>query len=69
MKKEKNKKEKKDKKVGYFKSLRQEMKKVTWPDKKDLLKYSFATLFLCIIVVAFFQLLDLGLSFVKGVFN
>ncbi len=69
MKKEKNKKEKKDKKVGYFKSLRQEMKKVTWPDKKDLLKYSLATLFLCIIVVAFFQLLDLGLSFVKGVFN
>ena len=56
-------------KVGLFKGIRLELKKVTWPSKKDVLKYSVATLVFCVVVVVFFQVLNLGLSVVKGVFN
>lgn len=63
------KEKKKTKKESYMKSLRQELKKVVWPKKKDILKYSLATLVFCFVVMAFFQILDLGLSVVKGVFN
>ncbi len=70
-KKKKNtkKKEEKNVKVGLFKGVRLELKKVTWPSKKDVFKYSVATLVFCVVVVLFFQLLNLGLSVVKGVFN
>lgn len=61
-------KEKKEKR-HYFKDLKAELKKVTWPAKKEVFKYSVATLIFCTIVVAFFQILNLGLSLVKGVFN
>lgn len=56
-------------KEGFFKGIKVELKKVTWPSKKDILKYSIATLVFCIVVMVFFQLLDFGLSVVKGVFN
>ncbi len=64
-----NSKKKQKNKVSFLKGIKSEMKKVTWPAKKDILKYSIATLILCIVVVLFFQLLNLGLSFIKGVFN
>lgn len=59
----------KSKKESLLKGIRKEMKKVTWPDKKDVIKYSVATLVFCIVIMLFFQVLDLGLSVVKGVFN
>ena len=65
MKKEKIKKEKKN---GFLKETRNEMKKVSWPNKKDVFKYTLATLVFCLVVVGFFQLLNLGLSFIKGMF-
>lgn len=67
IKEKKNKKPKK--KEGFLKGIRLELKKVTWPNKKDVFKYSMATLVFCIVVVLFFQLLNLGLSVVKDVFN
>jgi len=65
----KKKKEKKVKKESKLKGIIKELKKVTWPNKKDILKYSIATLVLCAVVMIFFVLLDFGLSVVKGVFN
>lgn len=59
----------KKKKESLLKGVKHEMRKVTWPNKKDVIKYSVATLVFCIIVMVFFQLLNLGLSLVKGVFN
>lgn len=56
-------------KVGLFKGIRSELKKVTWPSKKDVFKYSVATLVFCIVVVIFFQALNFLLSIIKGVFN
>ena len=67
-KKAKNTKTKKVKK-NYFKAVRSEMSKVVWPNKKDLLKYTIATIVFVIILVGFFLLLNLGLSVVKGVFS
>ena len=71
--KETNKKKKvkttKKKKESIFAGVKREMKKVTWPSKKDIIKYSVATLVFCIVVMVFFQLLNLGLSVIKGVFN
>ena len=61
-------KEKKQKE-SFFKGIKLELKKVSWPDKKDVIKYSVATLVFCIVIVVFFQLLNFGLSVVKGVFN
>ena len=59
----------KKKKESILKGVKLEMKKVTWPSKKDIIKYSVATLVFCIVVMVFFQLLNLGLSVIKGVFN
>ena len=59
----------KNKKENLLKGIKVEMKKVTWPSKKEVIKYSFATILFCIIFMLFFQLLDLGLAVVKGVFN
>lgn len=69
MKKVKKTKKKENKKVGKIAGIRMELKKVTWPSKKDIVKYSIATLIFCFVVMAFFQVLDLGLSVIKGVFN
>jgi preprotein translocase subunit SecE len=63
---EKNKAKKKD---NMLKGVKQEMKKVTWPSRNDVVKYTVATLVFCAVIMIFFQLLNLGLSIVKGVFN
>jgi len=68
--KEKTKKNKtaKDKKEGYLKSVRLEMKKVTFPSFKNIMKYTFATIVFCGLLVGFFILLNLLLSVIKGMF-
>lgn len=65
-KKEKKKKEKN--KEGYFKLLREQMKKVIWPSGKDMFKYTFSTILFILVFVLFFQLIDVISSFVKGLF-
>lgn len=67
-KKPSKKKQEKTKEEGYFKQVRSEMKKVSWPSKKEVMKYTLATLVFCIIVGVFFLLLNFGLSFIKGMF-
>lgn len=63
-----DKNEKKEKDAGYLKKVKTEMKKVSWPTKKDVFKYTMATLIFCLVVVLFFQLLNVILSFIKGMF-
>ena len=65
----KQKKEKKETNPGFIKQTSEEMKKVSWPTKKDVIKYTLATLIFCLVIVGFFQLLDLGLSFIKGMLS
>lgn len=51
--------------VVFLNGVRNEMAKVRWPNKKELVKYSVATLSLILIFMAFFTLTDLGIAFVK----
>lgn len=64
----KKKKVKKDKKPGYLKEVRSEMKKVTFPSFKNVMKYTVATIVFCGLLVGFFLLLNLLLSGIKGMF-
>lgn len=64
--KKKVKKEKKDKKPSYFKEVKAEMKKVTFPTGKEVFKYTVATILIVALLVVFFLLLSALLSWVKG---
>ena len=55
---------KKVKKNSYFKEVGKELSKVKWPDKKDIIKYTIATVIFVLIVVAFFLVLTMGMSWV-----
>ncbi|MBO4600989.1 MAG: preprotein translocase subunit SecE [Bacilli bacterium] len=50
------------KKSNYFKEVKKEMSKVKWPERKDVVKYTVATIVLVIIIVCFFILLTMGMS-------
>jgi len=77
-KKEKQAKEKKNKKeakknrnkTSYFAKVRAEMKLVTWPTKKNVVRYSLATIMMVILLAAFFigisALFDLLYGYVQG---
>lgn len=67
MKKEKAKK-KTSKKSNYFKEVRKELSKVKWPEKSEVLKYTITTVVFIVVVVLFFCLLNLGMSYLKGLF-
>ncbi|HPV70372.1 MAG TPA: preprotein translocase subunit SecE [Candidatus Magasanikbacteria bacterium] len=48
--------------VNYFQTSKVELKKVTWPTKKETTRYTLIVVGLCLVVALFFALLD-------GVFN
>lgn len=58
---------KKNNKESYFSGVKAELKKVSWPKFKDILKYTFATIIFCLILAGFFSILNLILSLIKGV--
>ena len=45
-------------KDSYFKQVKDEMKKVKWPDKKEMTKYSIATIVFILIFALYFFGLD-----------
>ena len=66
----KPKKEKKGKKKhdNYFSKLMKELRLVKWPSFKEVAKYTISTVIFCIFIVAFFLLLNLLMSLIKGMF-
>jgi len=64
----KTKKVKKTKKENYFKGVKKEMGLVKWPSGNEVIKNTIATIVFCLVVCAFFLLLNLLLSVVKGWF-
>ena len=60
-KKEKNKK-------SFFKGIGKELKQMKWPTGKEVIKYSLTTIGLSLFFIAFFILIDLLASFIKGMF-
>jgi preprotein translocase subunit SecE len=51
--------------IEYLKSSRAELMKVTWPSRRDTIRYSVLVIAVSILTAGFFAALDLGLS--KGV--
>lgn len=60
---------KKNKKGGillFFKEVRSEVSKVKWPSKKDMVKYSIATIVFVIFFALFFYLINLIIALLKA---
>lgn len=53
------------KKEGFFSGVRKEMKKVRWPLKKEMAKYSIATISFIVFFALFFTAADLLIAAVK----
>lgn len=51
---------------SFFKGIKDEMKKVHWPDKKYIGKYTVVTLVFVVILVAFFLLINVLMAYLKG---
>ena len=71
--KEKTAKKKEEKKEGlwtrivlFFKGVKSEWKRVKWPTKKEMIKYSVATIVLIIGCSVFFYLIDILLAFLHS---
>jgi preprotein translocase SecE subunit len=65
----KNKEESKiktNKKEGFFKEVIKELKRVKWPDKKYMIKYSLATFGTIIISSLYFYAIFALFSYIKG---
>ncbi|MBE6156197.1 MAG: preprotein translocase subunit SecE [Firmicutes bacterium] len=56
-------------KEKFTEGIKKELKLVKWPTVKEILKYTLATVIFCIILVAFFEVLNLVMAFIKGMFN
>ncbi len=64
-KKNKKKEKKKSGIFNYFKSIKSEISKVKWPSKKDMIKYSIATIVFIIFFAIFFYCIDLVIAIIK----
>ncbi len=67
--KEKKVKKTKTPKENYFVGVRNELSKVKWPSKKEVFKYTIATIIFIVVLVVFFILLSMAMSAIKGAFN
>ena len=75
VKKTEKKEEKSTKKKGFvaririfFHGVASEFKKVHWPTKENMLKYSIATIFFIIFCGAFFYLIDVIFALIRSLF-
>ena len=51
--------------ASFFISVKEEMKKVKWPTRKEMIKYSGAALTFIIVFALFFTLTDLAVAGLK----
>ncbi|HHU54221.1 MAG TPA: preprotein translocase subunit SecE [Mollicutes bacterium] len=51
--------------INFLKEVKKEMKKVRWPNKKEMISYSIATISFVIIFAFFFALTDIVLASLK----
>jgi preprotein translocase subunit SecE len=48
--------------IGFFKSVVAEMRKVSWPRRKELTRYTIVVLSTVVFMAVYFGLVDLGIS-------
>ena len=66
-KKESKKDVKKVKKDSLFVEIKKEMQKVHFPSKKEMVKYSIATISFVIFFGVYFYLIQLAMAFIKSI--
>ena len=49
----------------FLDEVKKELKKVRWPNKKEMVKYSVATIIFVIFFAVFFYLIDLAVAFIR----
>ena len=49
----------------FLSEVKKELGKVKWPSRKDMVKYSIATICFVIFFAGFFYLIDLAVAFIK----
>ena len=52
--------------TGFFKDVVSEMRKVSWPRRKELTRYTIVVLSTVVFMAVYFGLVDLGISRVYG---
>lgn len=55
-----------EEKKGYIKEVKSEMKKVKWPTKKEMIKYTISTLVFVVAFALYFFGIESLFAFVKG---
>ena len=53
-------------KESFYKQVKAEMKKVKWPTKKEMFKYSITTLAFILLFTGFFYVIDVLFALLKG---
>lgn len=48
--------------MGYFKRVRNELKRVTWPSFKEVVRYTWVVILSIVLFGAYFGVIDLGFS-------
>lgn len=56
------------KKEGFFKGVKSEMEKTSWPTKEELFKYTIIVVSTVIFFLVFFYALDIGINALKQLF-
>lgn len=56
-------------KANFFKNMKLELSKVNWPESKNILKYTIATLVFIVILAIFFEGLNFIQAAIRGLFN
>ena len=57
---------KKEKKESLFKQIKKEMSKVHFPTRKDMVKYSIATIVFVLFFAGYFYLIEVVMAFIKS---
>ncbi|WP_408008924.1 preprotein translocase subunit SecE [Pseudalkalibacillus sp. A8] len=52
----------------FFSNVVKELKRVSWPNRKELTKYTITVLTTVLFIVIFFYLIDLGLTWIIETF-
>lgn len=55
-----------EKKIGFFKGVKSEMKKVSWPSMKTLVNHTIIVITMCVFMSLFIGVLDLGFQSLIG---
>lgn len=52
---------------GFLQEVKEELKKVKWPSKEEMTKYTVATLVFLVVFGLYFYFLDFIFSWIKGI--